>query len=160
MSAFQLFTINTLCSVVDSSRPEEDELPEDAIESSDSGSKYDEDPSSDNSESPSNASEGKATPLRVLFPKVSFTDVIVMKFTNMLIILHLQATCAYNAQKHEDLKKQMEVLKKREHALKAQTRKTCADLRNVATKLKDCSTDLKYIVDDIDMYFADCYVAN
>lgn len=54
----------------------------------------------------------------------------------------------------------MEVLKKREYALKTQTRKTRADLRNIATKLQDCNTDLKYIVDDIDMYFADCYVAN
>lgn len=55
----------------------------------------------------------------------------------------------------QTLQKEIEVHKEREGSLKTHTRKTRADLRNVAKKLKDCNVDLTYVVDDIEMYFAD-----
>ena len=54
----------------------------------------------------------------------------------------------------EDTKK-LEKLQERERLLRTQTRKTRADLRHIAKKLEDCKSDLTYVVDDVEMYYAD-----
>ena len=76
-----------------------------------------------------------------------------------LLATWLSNACAEDTAKIEKLQKEVEAHKGRERELKSQTRKTRADLRHIAKKLQDCNSDLTYVVDDIEMYFADAFPA-